>query len=135
MTRIVYKASDSDVRTASFTEGGASLVEICIDGISEGVVSIGHSAARLKNGICRLSLSGLMDGDYTPKLVINGEIIHLGEIRKIGNKLTRPPIKPEIVDKLTKRIDALELANREILQKLSLLEAKINPTFTITNQA
>ena len=135
MTRIVYTVLNNEARLSSFREGGAALIEVCVESIEDGIISIGPHSRRLRGGECRFSLSGLMDGDYTPKLCLDGEIIRLGEIRKVGNKLTRPPIKPEIVDKLIERIDALELANREILQKLSLLEAKINPTFTITNQA
>ena len=118
-----------------FDMGGASLVEICINGIKDGIVSIGPNSARLKDGVCRLSLSGILDGDYTPKLIAGEALIHLDEIRKVGNNLTRPSVKPEAFDKLSEKIERLIAAQSELEARLDCIEKKATSTLNITKQS
>ena len=134
MTKIVYLVKGDEGEIVSFTPGTAGLVEVRVDGIDEGIISFGPKSARLRGGVARISLLPLPDGDYTPRISRGGTLIYLAEVRKAGNKVTRPQVKPEFLDKLYTRIHSLEKENERLNERLESLERRIDAPFVITNQ-
>lgn len=134
MTKIIYFVKDGEAEMRSFRPGGAELCEIRLLGVDEGIISFGPKSARIKGGVARIALSPLLDGDYTPRITSGGSQIYLPEVRKMGNKLTRPPVKPEILDRLYLRVSELERESEEFKDRLASLEKKVDSPFIITNQ-
>ena len=134
MTKIVYFIKGDEGEIVSFTPGTAEVVEVRLEGVDEGIISFGPKSARLKGGIARIALSVLPDGDYTPRVSTSGSHIYLAQIRKTGNKVTRPQVKPELLDKLYLRVYDLEKENEVLKRRLESLEGKVDAPFVITNQ-
>ena len=134
MTKITFFINNGEGEIRSFRPGVASICEIKVEGVNTGIISFGPKSARLKDGVARIALSPLPDGDYTPRLSVEGKQIYLSEIRKSGNKITRPQVKPEFIDKLYLRVYEVEKKNEELEKRLEILEGKVDAPFVITNQ-
>lgn len=128
MTEICYKIIGGYGECLSFKAGECVAVKIKIEGQAEGIIEIGQRAKRLAHGVCYLSLDDLLDGDYSPTLSVGGRRIPLGGIRKMGDKLTRPPIDTALASRLFIRLEEAEKRAAVLEERLSALEADVRGT-------
>ena len=133
MTEISYKIIGGFGECLAFKAGKSSTVKISIEDAEDGIIEIGPKAKRLLGGVCYLSLSELLDGDYSPTLSIKKRRIPLGAIRKMGDKLTRPPLDTAIASRLFLRLEAAEKRIEELEGRISSLENDVHGTPIFTN--
>lgn len=125
MTEIIYKIRGDFGECRTFVEGDARSVKVAIIGADEGILVIGGRKRRLSGGVCYLSLEGIPDGDYTPKIIVGGEFITLERIRKTGDRISRPPLDLELISRLITLADRLEAKVDRLEEKVNSLTGKI----------
>ncbi len=132
MTEIYYKIIGGYGECIDFVRGDARAVKITVENTEGGIIQIGSRTKRLSGGVCYLSLSELLDGDYSPTLSQDGRNIPLAGIRKMGEKLTRPPIETALASRLLLRAEAAEKRLDELDGRLRALEDDVRgtPIFT-----
>lgn len=126
MTTIIYKIISDFGECRAFTAGDGPRLGIRTEGANDGIISIGNISARTKDGVCTLNLSSLPDGDYAPLFVSGGRTIRFEKIRKLGEKLTRPPLDFELMTRILMRLEALELRFGELDDSMKKLAEDIH---------
>lgn len=125
MTEIIYKIRSGFGECRTFLEGEARSVKVAIVGADEGILVIGGRRRRLSAGVCYLSLEGIPDGDYTPTVIVGGETITLERIRKMGDRVSRPPLDLELISRLITLADRLEAKVGWLEEEVKSLTEKI----------
>lgn len=108
MTSLFYKIVANFGECRRIVGNDTARVRLHIEGCEEGFVSVGGISAPIKEGVARLNLSPLADGEYAPSLHLPGGTVRLESISKRGTSLERASCDAELTRRLSLRLEALE---------------------------
>lgn len=107
MTSIFYKMIENFGEMRKITGSGSERVRIHIEGADGGILTIGNVSAPIKDGVARLSLHILADGEYTPTLCKDGGIFALETISKCGSRISAAD-GGDLIRRIALRAEAIE---------------------------
>ena len=107
MTSIFYKMVSNFGEVRRITGCGADKVRIHTEGAENGIVTVGNVSAPIKDGVARLSLHTLADGEYTPTICNDGGIFVLEALSKCGSRISASG-DSELIRRIALRAEAIE---------------------------
>ena len=108
MTSLFYKIVANFGECRRTVGNDAARVRLHIEGCDQGYVSVGSISAPIKEGVARLNLSVLADGEYSPTLHLPVGTVRLESIVKRGASVERTSCDAEMTRRLSLRLEALE---------------------------
>ncbi len=125
MTSIIYKivAGFGECRKIRGTCADTARIEV--EGASDGFISIGELSCRLKDGVGRMPLGLLPDGEYSPLLFTENGVTKLEKIRKSERGISRCELDAELISRMLLRLESCEERIILLEKKLSGIEAAI----------
>lgn len=118
MNRIKYKLFKKAAEIVSFSEGASSQVEISFNEECEGILSIGEVVGIVKDGVCRMNLQLLEEGEITPCLILKDRAIRLPRIKKSARRISPAPCSEEY-------IRGISVRERMLSERVELLEEEL----------
>lgn len=125
MTNIIYKIVSDFGECRKIRGTCADTARIEVEGTSDGFISIGELSCRLKDGVGRLPLGLLPDGEYSPLLFTEGGITHLEKIKKSERGISRSEPDTELISRMLLRLESCEKRILLLEERLSGIEAAI----------
>lgn len=117
MTSLFYKIVGEFGEFRKSAGNSAKRVRFHIDGTERGILSVGKLSAPVKDGIATISLIGLDDGTYVPKLYLHGSFVSLEAIEKCGSSVSICRSDPALIRALALRAEELERRVSELEQR------------------
>ena len=134
MTKIIYKKrynalpdEEGAIILKEVSGVGSGDVEIHLDELPSGYITVYDITARVKGGVARLDLSTLPDGLYTPIFVTGSRALLCSPIIKRNDIIIRP--LPDGSD-----ISRLELLISRAEEKISILESDVSRLKALTER-
>ena len=125
MTNIIYKIVAGFGECRKIHGISADTVRVEIDGVSEGFLSIGEMSCRIKNGVGRIHLDLLADGEYAPVLFTETGVIRLEKILKCERGIRRADTDEELITRALARLERAERDICELRDRLASAESAI----------
>lgn len=125
MTNILYKIIAGFGECRKIHGTSADTVRIEIEGVPDGFLSIGELSCRVKDGVGRIHLALLADGEYSPVLFTESGVVRLEKIVKCGRGIHRAELDEELLARALTRLEGAEREISELKERLSIAEGAI----------
>lgn len=108
MTSILYKLRNNFGVIKRISDSGGTRLSIDILGGGNGRIEIGARHAAIVGGRGIISLEGMPDGEYTPRLYDEGGVSRLEAIVKEGGSVMPAPSDRALLSYITDRLEEIE---------------------------
>ena len=126
MKTIIYKKRAKRYECVEIRDGGGDEIEFIFDLPINAKMTLSGAVVKIENGVGRVKLKRLPEGDISPKLFLGGRI-HMPEgFTVTGGAVIRKPAGEEYLrhlssfcEELSRRVEALERRADEIQNKIT----------------